>query len=365
MKEIIFDKGPNGARACFDAPEYVISLDSGGDVEAAFAAIDEAQSDGLWLAGVVYYELWQYLEGRGQAQLSKSTPLIRLGAFEKPNPFAEKNITAHQLGDWNAGLTFEDYAPRFDAVKSYIEAGDVYQINLTFPVFGAWSGDAFSIYETLRARQEVSYGAFVDFGDGDYLLSRSPELFFETKDGDIRTKPMKGTRPRGTAYEDLASRAFLQFDVKSRAENLMIVDLLRNDISRICETGSVKVPKLFAVEEYATVLQMVSEIKGRLTTNKLSEQMRALFPCGSVTGAPKIRAMEIIDELEIAPRGAYCGAIGWASPDGHSCFNVAIRTIALEKNGGAQLNIGGGLVYDSKVEEEYEECLWKMRYAQD
>jgi para-aminobenzoate synthetase component I len=176
---------------------------------------------------------------------------------------------------------------------------------------------------------------------------------------------MKGTAPRDAdPARDAALRAELGHDVKNRAENLMIVDLLRNDIGRIAEIGSVRVPELFTVETYATVHQMVSRVTGRLAPGtRLSRVFRALFPCGSVTGAPKLRAMEIIRELEPWPREAYCGAIGWAAPDGRASFNVAIRTIALHPGGEAVLNVGGGLVADSSAASEYEEALWKARFA--
>jgi para-aminobenzoate synthetase component 1 len=176
---------------------------------------------------------------------------------------------------------------------------------------------------------------------------------------------MKGTAPRhADPARDTAVRDALGRDAKNRAENLMIVDLLRNDVSRIAEVGSVRVPELFTVESYATVHQMVSRVTGRLLRGTpLSRVLAALFPCGSVTGAPKLRAMEVIRELEPAPRGAYCGAIGWAAPDGRAVFNVAIRTVALYPGGEAVLNVGGGVVADSTAEAEYEEALWKARFA--
>jgi para-aminobenzoate synthetase component 1 len=197
------------------------------------------------------------------------------------------------------------------------------------------------------------------------LLSRSPELFFRiTQDGQIATRPMKGTMPRGTTPQhDASLRMHLACDPKIQAENLMIVDLLRNDISRLCKVGSVKVPELFAIETYATVHQMTSLVTGQLTAEpKVGDVFQALFPCGSITGAPKLRAMEIIRALEPSPRDAYCGAIGWFAPDGRADFNVAIRTLMVQ-NGRAHLNVGGGVVWDSTAEAEYEEALWKARYA--
>jgi para-aminobenzoate synthetase component 1 len=197
------------------------------------------------------------------------------------------------------------------------------------------------------------------------LLSRSPELFFRTDaTGCIETRPMKGTQPRSDDMaEDARRRNFLSIDEKNRAENLMIVDLLRNDISRVALPGSVHVPELFKVETYATLHQMVSLVRAQLQVGAgLSDILSALFPCGSITGAPKIRAMEILSELEPWARDIYCGAIGWAAPDGRSEFNVAIRTLMVE-DGAATLNVGGGVVWDSTAPSEYEEALWKARFA--
>jgi para-aminobenzoate synthetase component 1 len=191
-------------------------------------------------------------------------------------------------------------------------------------------------------------------------------LFYRVDvDGVISTRPMKGTVPRGkTEAEDAELIAFLGSDEKNRAENLMIVDLLRNDISRVAELGSVKVPELFTVESYATVHQMTSLVQAQMREGvSIGEMFTALFPCGSITGAPKIRAMEVINDLEEAPRDIYCGSIGWIAPDGASAFNVAIRTLSLDADGTARLNVGGGVVYDSTAPSEYEEALWKARYA--
>jgi para-aminobenzoate synthetase component I len=212
----------------------------------------------------------------------------------------------------------------------------------------------------------VGHGAFVDLGAGPVLVSRSPELFLKTTaEGRIEARPMKGTAPRDAdPVRDAELAEELRASPKDQAENLMIVDLLRNDISRVAKVGSVKVPELFAVEHYATLHQMVSRVVGQLVEPaSMAGIMAALFPCGSITGAPKIRAMQIIREVEPHPRRAYCGAIGWMAPDGASSFSVAIRTLQLT---GAEilLNVGGGVVQDSTPEGEWEEALWKARYLQ-
>jgi para-aminobenzoate synthetase component 1 len=226
-------------------------------------------------------------------------------------------------------------------------------------------GHPADLYAALKIRQPVGYGAYVDLGD-DVLLSRSPELFFSVDEtGLITTRPMKGTMPRGASPQmDHANKNWLMSSAKNRAENLMIVDLLRNDVGRLAEIGSVKVPKLFSIETYETVHQMTSEVQAQLRPNlTVTDLFTALFPCGSITGAPKIRAMQIIAELEDGPRDAYCGAIGWLSPNGSMEFNVAIRTLLVGQDGDVRLNVGGGIVHDSTAEAEYEEALWKARFA--
>ena len=247
----------------------------------------------------------------------------------------------------------------------HLREGDCYQANLTFPVEAKWTGDPLSAFDALAARQAVKYGALVALGE-PVVLSRSPELFFEVDgDGWIETHPMKGTAPRGkTPEEDEELKRFLANDPKNQAENRMIVDLLRNDISLISEVGTLDVPELFRIESFATVHQMVSRVRAKLLPGLTIRQIfSALFPCGSITGAPKIRAMEILRELESAPRNAYCGAIGWIEPGGRMRFNVAIRTITLFAGGEAVYNVGGGVVFDSTAEDEYQECLLKARYA--
>ena len=216
----------------------------------------------------------------------------------------------------------------------------------------------------------MPYGAFLNLG-GEQVLSFSPELFFRVDDRRITTRPMKGTTHRSStpAEDDYLAEALLN-DEKNRAENLMIVDLLRNDLSRVSEAGSVRVPELFTIERYETVTQMTSTVQGTLKPEVgLSDVLRALFPCGSVTGAPKIRAMQRIRELEKGPRGVYCGAIGYAGPGGKVAFSVPIRTAVLREGEEGmiegELGVGSGVVWDSEVGTEYEECLLKARFLTD
>lgn len=370
---IVLEHGPGQRPALFAAPRAVIRADTTAEVEGALAALDRARAQGLWLAGFASYELGYALEPRLAALMPpvRDVPLLLFGAFDAPDdatPFLARAMAeapAARLSaarpDWTAG----DHAAAIGRLLDYIGAGDIYQANLTMPMRAASEGSAEGLYGALKARQAVDYGAFVRFDDCPAILSRSPELFFATTaDGAIETRPMKGTAPRASnPAHDAALKMELRNSIKNRAENLMIVDLLRNDISRICLPGSVRVPRLFDVETYATVHQMVSHVTGQLApATAPSAIFRALFPCGSITGAPKIRAMEIIRELEPAPRGVYCGAIGWFGPDGASCFNVAIRTLTLDGTS-ATFGVGGGIVADSTAAGEYEEALWKARFA--
>ncbi|MCF6275669.1 MAG: chorismate-binding protein, partial [Robiginitomaculum sp.] len=258
---------------------------------------------------------------------------------------------------------------RFDKVMGWIKAGDVYQVNLTFSLHGTYQGDAAAIYNMLKTAQPVQYGGVISLArnqGGAEVVSLSPELFFKLEGANISMRPMKGTVRRGqTDAKDRALAKALQHDAKNRAENLMIVDLLRNDLSRIAEAGSVSVTDLFTVETYPSLHTMTSGIEAVVKDVSFAEILRALYPCGSVTGAPKIRAQEIIHALEQTPRGAYWGAIGLIDPDGYSRFNVGMRTLRLNPGGICQYAVGSGVVADSAVRDEYEECLLKAAFLRD
>ncbi|WP_284164274.1 aminodeoxychorismate synthase component I [Frigidibacter sp. SD6-1] len=370
---IFVENGPGGEAALFDGARALIRADRPEEVEAALSALDRAQADGLWAAGFASYELGYALEPRLAALMpaARRLPLLQFGLYDGPSdpaPFlarsAEEAPAAH-LDTLRPAWSAEVHADALQRILDYIAAGDIYQANLTMALEARWSGTPAGLYGALRARQPVAYGAFLDMEGAPPILSRSPELFFATDAcGRIETRPMKGTAPRASnPAHDAALRMDLQASIKNRAENLMIVDLLRNDISRVCRAGSVKVPQLFAIESYATVHQMVSHVTGELLPGTPpSAIFRALFPCGSITGAPKIRAMEIIRALEAGPRDVYCGSIGWIAPDGASSFNVAIRTLVLDGDR-ARFGVGGGVVADSTAANEYEEALWKARFA--
>jgi len=332
----------------------------------ALAALEAAKQEGHWLAGFASYELGYAFEERltGLIPPQRKTPLLRFGVYEAADAAPVLRSGPAQIANLLPRWDQATYAQAFAKLHDYIGAGDIYQVNLTFPLDANVRGSSEALYAALVARQPVGYGALIDCDDMS-LLCRSPELFFEVDgSGRIETRPMKGTMPRGaTPQEDEANRAFLENDPKNRAENLMIVDLLRNDLGRISQIGSVSVPELYSVETFNTVHQMTSLVRGQLVQGiQIRDVFAALFPCGSITGAPKVRAMEIIRELEQWPRDAYCGSVGWIAPDGRAQFNVAIRTLMI-KDERATLNVGGGIVWDSTAASEYEEALWKARFA--
>lgn len=368
---ILFRDDFSGDEVLFDRPRKVIVAERVEDFFPALEAAQRAHEQGKWLAGYFSYEAGYLLEPKLAPIIPKDrrTPLMVMGVFEGPSndplPQRRRPQTNGPIFGVRATWSYEDYEKRFDRVHRHLREGDCYQANLTFPVEAKWTGDPLSAFDALAARQAVKYGALADLG-GPVILSRSPELFFEIDgDGWIETHPMKGTAPRGkTPEEDEELKRFLANDPKNQAENRMIVDLLRNDISLISEVGTLDVPELFRIESFATVHQMVSKVRAKLVPGlSIRDIFAALFPCGSITGAPKIRAMEILRELETAPRNAYCGAIGWIEPGGRMRFNVAIRTITLFPDGEAVYNVGGGVVFDSTAQEEYAECLLKARYA--
>ncbi len=362
--EILIENGPGGRPAGFAAPQEVVVARRGEDVVPALARLDAARAAGLWVAGWIGYEAGLMLEPRLERLMRGQGPHLVFGVFDGPGdyrlPGGEARLTAAE-----PVVTRAEYARGFAQVQDYIAAGDCYQVNLTFPMAARCEGGAGALHTALAARGQVGHGALIDLGEGPAIVCRSPELFFAVERGVLRARPMKGTAPRSAdPAEDARFSVDLFESDKARAENLMIVDLLRNDISRLARIGSVKVPELFKVEAFPTVHQMSSTVTGRLAgAPGLAGLMRALFPCGSITGAPKIRAMEIIAEVEPFPRGAYCGAVGWMAPDGEAAFSVAIRTLSVWPDGEVRFGVGGGVVADSTEGGEWEEALWKARFA--
>lgn len=368
---ILLEHGPGGRPVLFDGADELVICTQPGDVAPSLRWLEGARADGAWIAGYISYEAGYALEPRLAPLIpaGREGPLLAFGIYDRARDPA--GVLAQpgrvRLSPFVPRITRAEYGDAFRRAKAYIAAGDCYQVNLTFPLDAQLEeGSAADLYAALAARHPVGFGAFCDFGVGPALVSRSPELFFRTDAaGGIEARPMKGTARRDAdPAADAGLAAALAASDKDRAENLMIVDLLRNDLSRIARVGSVKVPELFSVDSFPTVHQMSSRITAELARKPdLHALIAALFPCGSITGAPKIRAMEIIRELEPHPRGAYCGAIGWMGPDGAGCFSVAIRTASVNA-GRAVLNVGGGVVQDSTEDGEWHEALLKAAFAQ-
>ncbi|MEW6061003.1 MAG: aminodeoxychorismate synthase component I [Bacteroidota bacterium] len=353
----------------FHSPTDVLTVHSLKDVPTAFDAIERHLAQGKWIAGYVGYESGYHFENIVRDFDNRtSLPLMWLGVYDPPlivpQEFLEIELSSPNATIFNPRLSISvsTYFHTIDRLKKYILNGDTYQINFTDRFEFIFSGDEFELYLLLRQKQHVPFSAFLNLNDV-HILSFSPELFFRQNNEVLTVKPMKGTCHRGrTIKEDDELAEWLHNDEKNRSENLMIVDLLRNDLGRICTSGSVRVKELFAVERYETVLQMTSTIEGMLQ-NEISyyDIFKALFPCGSVTGAPKIRTMQIINETERHQRGVYCGAIGFIAPEKEATFSVAIRTVVLHNSKGT-LGVGSGIVYDSDPAQEYEECALKAEF---
>ncbi|WP_417319214.1 aminodeoxychorismate synthase component I [Emcibacter sp.] len=357
----------------YEKPERLIVARTPDELASAFDSMEEALAAGKHLAGFISYETGLALEERLLPLLPKAleVPLLCMGVYAGRRTVSSSDADEiwqdvagkGEVENLHLNISRDEYLQDIARIHDYLRAGDVYQVNYTLKALFDYSGSSRSLYARLRRAQPVSYGAFIEAGEYD-VLSFSPELFLEKRENRLLARPMKGTIRRGhTLEEDSELAHFLQNDEKSRAENLMIVDLIRNDLSRLAEPGSVKVNSLFDVEKYRTLLQMTSTVEARLGDDvRVTDLLKAMFPCGSVTGAPKIRAMEIIHELERGPRGIYTGAIGYITSDKDLCFNVPIRTIILDQQGRGQLGIGGGIVADSEAGAEYEECLLKASF---
>ncbi len=345
-----------------------------------FQQAESFLAEGLYLAGWLGYEFGYLLEPSLAKRIHPDShkPLARLGVFRAPlifdhntgellgtpwpNPPITQASTNYRITNLHPNLTQTDYTAALAKIKGYIESGDTYQVNFTLKLLFDFEGSPEALYQALRRNQSVSFGAYLRSG-AQQILSFSPELFFKRTGEQCMVRPMKGTIQRGPyPTEDARLIKFLQGDEKNRSENVMIVDLLRNDLGRVCTPGTVTTRSLFDIETYETLHQMTSTITGHLPlATKIEPLFRALFPCGSVTGAPKIRTMEIIHELESEPRGVYTGAIGFIAPSGEATFNVPIRTIELNGSKG-EMGIGSGIIHESDPEQEWRECLLKGRF---
>lgn len=349
------------------------------ELASALAALEAARTRGLHACGYIAYEAAYALQGLPLPQFPEPRarqPLLHFQLFEQCELLDLEASTA-----WLATLAGDEacavheielaedetnYSRKIAQIRGLIRDGETYQVNYTLPCRFRHTGNAAALYLALRKTQRVAYSALLNFAEAQ-VLSISPELFIERHGNTLTTRPMKGTAARGgNNAEDREIAEHLRSDPKSRAENLMIVDLLRNDLGRVAQTGSVKVPALFEVETYETLQQMTSTVTATLNNDTaLPEILAALFPCGSITGAPKHRTMQIIAELEQEPRGIYTGAIGYIEPGGDFCFSVPIRTVVSTTPGQALMGVGSGIVYDSDAHAEYAEVQLKTRFLHE
>ena len=377
----------------FVDPVRVFAPNSAAELAGMFSGIEDAVAAGQFAAGFFTYECGACFEPEAAMRASRnpaSGPLAWFGIFDRCYRFdhatgtfpdgeppclaqfrMDASVADKLRGELHVqasfGLSREEYARRISIIHEWIRAGDLYQLNYTVPYTVRVRGSIAALYEQLLARQPVDYGAFLHGGAGRRILSFSPELFFRVEQDGARrrivTQPMKGTAARGrTTREDNERAEWLRSDAKNRSENVMIVDLLRNDLGRIAKFGSVQAENLFAVERYPTLWQMTSTVTAELRPEVgFHDIFRALFPCGSITGAPKVRAMQLIGEIEEQSRGVYTGAIGFFSRE-RTVFNVAIRTLELENDCGT-MGVGSGIVIDSDAAQEYDECVLKAEFV--
>jgi para-aminobenzoate synthetase / 4-amino-4-deoxychorismate lyase len=349
----------------FQSPVQVLTATNHDEVFPLLTASAAAAGAGNWVALLLTYEAAPAFDLVMKTRPASGLPLAWAGIFSTPADEPVDTVGAgYEVGAWSPLVNRSDFSNAIDQIREFIAAGHTYQVNYTFPLQASFKGDALTWFRDLCRAQGAQYCAYFDLGRYQ-ILSISPELFFE-QDGDtIRTRPMKGTIKRGrwSEEDDLMARQLVE-SAKDRAENVMIVDLLRNDLGRIAVPGSVDVTQLFALERYETLWQMTSTIEATARFGvSFPELMGRLFPCGSITGAPKIRTMEIIRDLEPFPRGVYTGTLGFLRPDSSSVFNVAIRTVVIDSETGiAKFGVGGGITYDSTAEREYQECLVKSSF---
>ncbi len=348
----------------FARPIEIVSARSPAEVMPALRRVEaQVRARQLYAAGYLAYEAAPAFDAALQVRSSSpALPLAWFGLYEQAEPIdlPAPAWPADSIEKWQPTVTREEYERAIHAIKDYIAAGRTYQVNYTYRLRAPFGGDPWTFFLHLASKQS-SYAAYLDLGRW-VICSASPELFFRPEGRTVLSRPMKGTAPRGkTLREDQANMAWLHHSEKNRAENVMIVDMVRNDLGRIAQVGSVQVPQLFEVERYPTVLQMTSTVTAQ-TAAPFAEIVQALFPCASITGAPKVSAMNIIADLETTPRGVYTGAIGYLAPDRRAQFNVAIRTVTLDREAGqAEYGVGGGIVWDSDAADEYRECEIKMR----
>ena len=346
----------------FDQPRREIVCVDPARLGEAFDEVTRAVKEGHWVAGFASYEAGLCLEPALGVLAAPSFPLVHFGVFDRPRAPGAMATGSFSVRDRGVNVTREEYGRDIDRIREHIRTGDVYQITYCIKKRFSFSGSAWALYQALKKVQPVPYAAYAEAG-GNTVLSLSPEMFLKKRGGAITVKPMKGSWPRGGPVNDLLGGWLLQRDPKNRAENVMIADLLRNDLGRIGRR--VRTPALFEVARYRTIYQMTSTVTAAIDPGiALQTVFQAIFPSGSVTGAPKVEAMRIIREIEREPRQIYTGAVGYVSPEGEMFFNVPIRTLLLQ-SGDGEMGIGGGIVWDSTADGEWAEGQWKAAFLNE
>ncbi|HEX7864786.1 MAG TPA: aminodeoxychorismate synthase component I [Variovorax sp.] len=352
-------------RLRFGAPSRVLVARTAAEVRPVLEAVETLAREGRWCVGYLRYEAAAAFDTAFAVHVGDGGPLAWFGVHDEAQPWPEQapgDAPPVPPVDWQDSLSRADFDHRMQAIHRAISNGELYQLNYTAALHARFRGDAQALFLALRQAQPDGYTAFIDTGE-EQVLSVSPELFFDWQGDRILTRPMKGTAPRGaTPDEDEALARRLRTVPKERAENVMIVDLIRNDLSRVARPFSVRVPRLFHTEALPTVWQMTSDVEALVREGTtLADVFGALFPCGSITGAPKVSAMRMIRELEPEARGVYCGAVGVVRPGGHATFNVPIRTVTL-RGSEARCGIGSGITADARADAEWEEWLHKRAF---
>lgn len=351
----------------FMNPVHIIEAYTLEEVIPCLHDVQAKIGEGFYAAGFLSYESAPAFQQGMKVNAGHKMPLLWFGIFDEPINDNVKSHGTYKLSRWKSTVSKEEYHHSIQAIKKAIEQGVTYQTNFTIRLEADFAGDDLAFYEKLKHGQASNYSAYLNIGKYR-ILSASPELFFHLNGNEITTRPMKGTIQRGyTLKQDECNSSTLYHSKKNRAENVMIVDLLRNDLGMVAVTGSVDVPKLFEIEKYPTLHQMTSTICATVAENRgLIDIFKAIFPCGSITGAPKLTTMEIISELEKSPREVYCGAIGYITPEKEAIFNVPIRTVIIdEENSKAVYGVGGGITWDSTTAGEYEEILTKAHFLKE
>lgn len=347
----------------FENPIAVITASRLDEVMPSLHAVEAYTSRGLYAAGFVSYEASGAMDTAFHTHSLKDMPLLWFGIYahgERLSPIY-RDVPGFNLDAWRPSVSLHQYRQAIAEIKEAIRRGDCYQVNYTFRLRSTFHGDPWGLFLALHQAQQSDYSAYLNLGRR-HLCCASPEVFFSLQHGTLTCRPMKGTARRGsTVSEDIEMEQWLAASTKDRAENVMVVDMVRNDMARVSEAGTVRVEKLFCIERYPTVLQMTSTVSARVLAS-IPEIFRGMFPAASITGTPKIRSMQIIRDLESDVRGVYTGAIGYIGPDGNSRFNVAIRTVVIDtQTHRAEYGLGSGIVWDSDADAEYDECRTKAR----